>query len=115
MLSQAIEKSGNTIPKEIIYKIVSDWSRRDKDELISSIRGPMTSQEEMDACHGKFMKEAKADRQKLQNMNKQQASYIKNLESMQKDLQSKIEDLKNQLASAKKHGRKSGGKHQPSW
>ena len=55
MLSQAIEKSGNTIPKEIIYKIVSDWTRQDKDDLISSIRGPMTSQEEMEACHTKFM------------------------------------------------------------
>lgn len=62
------------------------------------------------------MQEAKADRQKLQNMNKQQATYIKNLEAMQKELQTKVEDLKNQVTSAKKNqGRKSGSKGQGTW
>lgn len=86
MLGQAIEKSGNNIPKEIIYKIVSEWSRKDKDDLITSIRGPISSQEEIEQVQVKFMQEAKADRSKLQNMNKQQATYIKNLEAMQKEL-----------------------------
>ena len=62
MLGQAIEKSGNNIPKEIIYKIVSDWTQKDKDELISSIRGPISGQEEMELVQLKFMQEAKADR-----------------------------------------------------
>lgn len=86
MLGQAIEKSGNNIPKEIIYKIVSEWCRKDKDDLITSIRGPISSQEEIEQVQVKFMQEAKADRNKLQNMNKQQATYIKNLEAMQKEL-----------------------------
>lgn len=87
MISQVTIKEGQL---ELVKNIVSELTAEQKKELCNYMRGP---EQNIEAAHNQFIIEAKAERHKLINSNKQQATYIQNLEAMQKELQVKIEDL----------------------